>query len=378
MRNRRLAHPESALRLAMAEAADRANGDVLTGVCCAPLGGIRNHMLGIQANCNRRVSIVPDGTALELLAQHRALQGRLAEVFRNSYGTKRFAAVHSHVEPWFIEYCAEVAKAGTPWVHTYHLVYFESEWAGGLTAYKKAVNDVLLKVACKADVCLSVARWLRDLLQSEYGIESTYLPNGVDVSVCDKADPVRFQAAHGRGEFILFAAGIDERKNPADFVRLERAIPDNRFILQGRGVSREAVKQRVGLPIPSNMDFVGPLPREELLDMIAACRVFVKTSKSEGLPTVVMEAMALRRPVVGCNRFGTAEVIGGPHTGFVYQHDSLDDLVEKTLAAWDHPHVGEAARQRILNEYDWCKVAPRLDAIYDDLLARKVPVHASE
>ena len=120
-------------------------------------------------------------------------------------------------------------------------------------------------------------------------------------------------------------------------------------------------------PIGNNIHIFGTMSHCDLLDAIAACKVFVVTSRSEGLPTVLMEAMALRRSVVGVNTYGTKEVIHSEDYGYLYEADNLEDLINKTKAAYSFSK-GDKARQRILQEYDWRVIAPQLDRVYRDLL----------
>jgi len=117
-------------------------------------------------------------------------------------------------------------------------------------------------------------------------------------------------------------------------------------------------------PIPENLRVDGQGVHARVLDAVAACSVLVVTSKTEGMPTLVLEGMALRRPVVVPYVHGCAEAVGDERHGFIYRHDDLDDLVEKTLAALADRQRGQRARERVLAEYDWRVVAPKLDAIY--------------
>jgi glycosyltransferase involved in cell wall biosynthesis len=88
------------------------------------------------------------------------------------------------------------------------------------------------------------------------------------------------------------------------------------------------------------------------------------------MPTLVLEAMALRRPVVVPDVDGCVEAVGDHRNGFIYRHGDLDDLAEKTMAALVDQKCGQRARERVLAEYDWRVIVPKLDAIYSRLLER--------
>jgi glycosyltransferase involved in cell wall biosynthesis len=91
----------------------------------------------------------------------------------------------------------------------------------------------------------------------------------------------------------------------------------------------------------------------------------VVTSKREGLPTLVLEAMAQKKPIVVPNEAGSMEAIGDGDFGFIYRQGNLDELADCTLKALADTQKCQNARQRILSEYDWRVTAPKLDAIYN-------------
>ncbi len=103
--------------------------------------------------------------------------------------------------------------------------------------------------------------------------------------------------------------------------------------------------------------------RLDVQNAVAAASALVVTSKREGLPTLVFEAMAQCKPVVVPNEAGCMETIADGESGFIYQQDDLEDLAARTRAALEDGARGQRARQRLLVEYDWRVVAPRLDAL---------------
>jgi glycosyltransferase involved in cell wall biosynthesis len=99
-------------------------------------------------------------------------------------------------------------------------------------------------------------------------------------------------------------------------------------------------------------------------DAIADASLVVVTSRREGLPTLVLEALAHRKRVVVSDDPGCAEAVSEGDLGFVYRRGDIDDLVTKTLEALASDPLNERGREKVLDEYDWRVVAPKLDAIY--------------
>jgi len=335
--------------------------DVLIGGNFAESGGVRHHLLAIQRYSALRIELAPsdrlmrNGVGFEVT---KTLKQPFMEFFPAG-----MRAVHSHVFPWFIVWCRAHQHA-VRWVHTYHLNYFPEHAKNGLLPWQEEINHALLHDARHADIRLSVARWQQEALRRTHQIETIYLPNGVDVPGCDQANARRFRRQVGDGEFVLFVGRNDPVKNPAAFVQLAARLPRTRFVMLGHGLSPAILRDEWEVEVPPNLLVLGPAAHAEVQDALAACSALVVTSRREGLPTLVLEAMAQRRPIVLPDEAGCMEAIGGGEFGFIYRQDNLDDLADKTLLALADRTSRAGARQRVLEEYDWRVVAPALDALY--------------
>lgn len=326
-----------------------------------PYGGVRGHVRAIREYSSLNVQLVPDEAAMGGLVNFTAeIRERFMEFEPSGSPT-----VHSHVLPWMIRWCRSQQERGLRWIHTYHLPYFSEHGKDGLKPDQIEINDALIHEACHADVRLSVSRWQQEFLKAEHGIETDYLPNGVDVNICDLGDADRFRRRHHlAGPFLLYVGRNDPVKNPADFVRLALAMPAQRFVMIGGGLTAETLREEWQVDAPANLTLPGPASHAGVQDAIAACSVLVVTSKREGLPTLVMEGMAHQKPVVVPDEAGCMEAIGDGEFGYIYQQDNIDDLAAKAELAMKDSSIGLRARQRVLEEYDWRVVASRLDAIY--------------
>ncbi len=336
--------------------------DALIGPNINPHDGVRNHLLGIVSHSSLEVELAPDD---DLMASLRA--DELYTTFRQSflnYVPRGIKAVHSHVYPYFVEWCQHHRESGVRWVHTYHLPYFADPPDSELLAWQVEMNDAGINIGRHAHVRISVSRWQQKYLASRFGIDTTYVPNGVDVTFCDSADANRFTRRFGTAPFVLYVGRDDAVKNPADFVRLARSLPDMRFVMIGNGLNAALFARTANIETPSNLVFTGRLPRAEVQDAIAACSLLVVTSKREGLPTLVLESMTHRKPLVVPDEPGCVEAIGGGEFGLVYEHGDIGDLAGKTLAALADPGIARGGRERVLAEYDWRVIAPQMDAIY--------------
>lgn len=112
-----------------------------------------------------------------------------------------------------------------------------------------------------------------------------------------------------------------------------RVIGDGPELIQMRS---EALRQ--GLPI----EFLGMLPRAETLDVVRGATLQVVPSEwFEGMPLVILEAWALRVPLVVARIGGCAELIGSDERGLGFAVGDPNDLAQKVRRLWGEPALAE-------------------------------------
>lgn len=133
---------------------------------------------------------------------------------------------------------------------------------------------------------------------------------------------------------------------------MTRRLPAHHFdaprLLRSRR-KLEALFAKLG--ISDAVEFRGPVHGEEKLELLAGARLFVHTSRWEGLPPVVLGAMALGRPVLVTPGTGMADTVGSAEAGFVVEADPRA-IAEGLAAALDRPTaelnaIGENARRLV-------------------------------
>lgn len=276
--------------------------------------------------------------------------------------------IHTHVDDKFINYSYDAQKKGIKWVHTYHTLYFEDQWEGGLQEWQKNINDALINIAKYADIKISVSRWLQKLLQDKYNIETIYIPNGVNVEECKKANPDDFFEQYNFFNFVLFSGNLSEVKDPLMFINLAFKNPDFLFVMIGGGLEKEKIEKKYKIQLPENIKALGGLPRKDALNAVSACKIMVCTSKSEGLPTAIMEAMIMEKVIIAPNSFGCKEVLNNGNCGFLYDPFNLTDLNNKFNIAINNNDIGKKVKEFAEKNYDWSNIASKIDQQYITLL----------
>jgi glycosyltransferase involved in cell wall biosynthesis len=141
------------------------------------------------------------------------------------------------------------------------------------------------------------------------------VPNGVDLARWQAientvANPLGL--AQGR-QGILFVGRLDKQKGLDSFFRELRTIfqslPEHDLILVGDGPQRSTLERlATRMRLASRIRFLGWQP--DTAPFIAAANTLVLPSRWEGMPNVVLEAMAAGKPVVAMQAEGTVELLG--------------------------------------------------------------------
>jgi glycosyltransferase involved in cell wall biosynthesis len=104
--------------------------------------------------------------------------------------------------------------------------------------------------------------------------------------------------------------------------------------------------------------------------------LFVLPSEAEGIPVVLMEAMAMEIPCVATRITGIPELIRHGEEGWLVPSGNEAELVAAIAQLMDHPELrerlGRAARQRVMCDYDLAKNVEQLAAIFRRRLAENV------
>ena len=137
-------------------------------------------------------------------------------------------------------------------------------------------------------------------------------------------------------------------------ILVERGLPsDVRLVIVGDGPERRRLKALVSQArLQERVSFVGEVPQEQLRLWYNAADVFCLTSRSEGCPNVVLEAIACGTPVVASAVGGVPEIIQSELNGLLCRGrpSELADAIERALSnRWDPVRIASQARER----YSW-------------------------
>ncbi len=207
------------------------------------------------------------------------------------------------------------------------------------------------------------------------GHRAVLIPNAIDFSrfVNIQTDCASARRALGWPTDAYIAGNVGrltEQKGQIYLIdavaRLRGRLPHLRTYIIGEGELRTALQSRIAqLNLQDVVTLTGSLPN--IADAYRAMDVFVSSSLWEGLPTVILEAMAMHTPVVATDIEGTRYLIRHEHTGLLAPPADPDALADAILrAAYESERIGAMARVAFSSAqaFSLDRVAERLEQLY--------------
>lgn len=323
-----------------------------------PLGA-RLEALGVDVHVVDLGALVGPGALLHLASVLR----RLAPDVVQSHGAR--SNVYARVAG---------RLAGVPAVvSTIHNALRDYPVAPARLALYRAMDRVTLPLATRV-LCVA-----GELARDYPG--AVVIRNGVDLGDFD-VQALRATAGERRasvgldgGPVVGFVGRLTPWKDPLTFLRVvaavRRARPDVRALVVGDGPLRAEVERAAAaLGMASWCRVLGE--RSDVPALLAAMDVVVLTSVSEGFPFVVLEAMAMERPVVATAVNGVPEIVESGVTGRLAPRGDVEALASATLGVLDAPDVarrmGQAGRRRVVDHFTAERMVAETQALYLRLL----------
>jgi colanic acid/amylovoran biosynthesis glycosyltransferase len=160
---------------------------------------------------------------------------------------------------------------------------------------------------------------------------------------------------------MLAVGRLHPVKDHTFLVRACRLLKNHGFpfacVIAGEGPERASIERLIrDFDLHGEVRLVGHLSRQELDAHYTDANLVVLTSRSEGIPLVLMEAMARGKPVLAPAITGIPELVLDGENGFLYQPGSLEDFVARVELIYHSESsfgpLGGAARQHVLQHFN--------------------------
>lgn len=200
--------------------------------------------------------------------------------------------------------------------------------------------------------------------------------NGIDTAAfafdTDARGRVRSELALEATTPLLLAVGrLGEQKDYPNLLQAFARLPSKSalplLLIVGDGpLHGELLRLAASLDISERVVFLGV--RHDVSELMSACDLYVMSSAWEGLPMVILEAMACQRPIVATDCGGIKTVLNG--TGVVVptqDSEALSQGMERVLCltSEEREAMGRAARQRVVETYSLDATATQYLSIYE-------------
>lgn len=201
------------------------------------------------------------------------------------------------------------------------------------------------------------------------------IPNGIDLSGFHRrGDVLRVRQELGLQPgcpLVMQVGRLTAQKDPVAFVQgaaeVIEACPSAQFVLVGEGPLEDAVSTRAReLGLDGAVHLTGW--RDDATRLMAAADVVTLTSRWEGMPHTLLEAMACSTPVVSTAVNGCTEVVVQGSTGFLVPPGDVSvwtsRVVDLLQDAEMRGRMGRMGRERLEEEFSLDKVVSRIEKLY--------------
>ncbi len=232
----------------------------------------------------------------------------------------------------------------------------------------------LLRFAATDIIAISAGFYLE---LTRHGIPSArchLIRNGIDVSVYDMPANNPTPPVVGTIGRLIEQKGLDVFIAAAAQIAGQRS--DVEFQIAGEGALRETLTRQIAaLGLTDRIHLLGNRP--DVPDLLKQFSVFVSSSRWEGMPYALLEALAARRPVVATRVLGSEELIRDGVTGLlvpVDESERLRDAILKLLNDRIFAHaLAAAGHQFVKSEYNQMAMAARIAQVYQRSVVQVKP-----
>lgn len=272
---------------------------------------------------------------------------------------------------------------------------FHANLAGRLAGWRARVPHIVsgIRVAeQRRNVYLRLDRWTESLVEkhvcvsqavADYSRETgglnpkklRVIPNGVDFERFATAAPQDLSrwGISADDEVWVTVGRLDPQKGPWDLLtavqKLHPMHPKLKLLWAGEGPLRNQMQEWINQHgLQEVIRLIGW--QEDVPGLLRAADGFVLCSLWEGMPNVVLEAMAAGLPVISTKVEGVSEIITHAETGWLVNRgddfsSSWNAVLQEQAAA---SRVATAGQQRVREHFTWDQMARQYMDLYDEIL----------
>lgn len=281
----------------------------------------------------------------------------------------RNAIVHAHIAHAFfaeVVWLTSLVRRRSFVIHFHLDVDASGPFGRLLPVYKRYVLGPVLR---RAGAVIALSASQAEFLQRQYRVlpeNVIVIPNGVDSSFYQDRGPGEGARSADAPMRLLFVGRLDAQKNVIRLLdAMRRVSTPVELVIVGDGEQRALVETHLAAAGMENVQMVGARRGTALLDWYAWADAFVLPSDKEGMPLVLLEAMASGLAVIATDVPGTRELVEGVGLLADPDADSLGDAIERVAS-------DEALRARLASQavrrardHSWAQQISTLERVYN-------------
>lgn len=308
----------------------------------------------------------------------RRLAFRKLRLYMEEYG--RPDLIHSHAllhGGIAADHAAE--RLGVPFVHTEHLTSLIYGY-GPADKYKTSWARRVYRAAAQ---CLVVSSGFGDDLAGGLGVDRevfSAVPNIVSERFLDAAIPRAksrpfvfftncFLSPRKNIELLLDAFALVSRQYPDTVLKIGGYAPTGYGESAGGSITDRLAERAQSLGLGDSVSFLGRLSRDEVVEQVRESHAFALTSSYESFGVVLIEALAVGRPIVSTKSVGPRDIVEEENGLLVEQHEpepfaaAMVALMEN-YDRYDQRRLAERCRERFCEE----TIGDRILQVYEAAL----------
>jgi glycosyltransferase involved in cell wall biosynthesis len=174
-----------------------------------------------------------------------------------------------------------------------------------------------------------------------------------------------------REQRIGYLGRLDEEKGVDVLTEVVKRLPDDiTFVFIGDGALREHIEAALAGKLDrGSVEVTGWVDHEQVPNYLTDLRLLVMTSRTEGVPTTALEAMACGTPVCATPVGGIPDVVDDGETGFLLNADAdaeqIADRIESIVREEDLGRISDSAREFVVNNYSFDVVVREYERVFD-------------
>jgi glycosyltransferase involved in cell wall biosynthesis len=219
------------------------------------------------------------------------------------------------------------------------------------------------------DVTMVVSRALQEYYRSNYGLETTYVPNGATLR--DRGGLAYLQQwGLEPDNYILFTGGLSPEKNCHLLIDAhEKLTTPVKLAFAGGSSHSDAYVESLRRRASDRVVFTDWVAGDALSELLTNAALFVLPSDLEGLSLALLDAMGSGTCVLTSDISENREVVEG--VGFTFHAGDVVDLARMLDLLLSHERIRVAAarlaRERVRERYQWPQIAKEIGEVYEEL-----------